>query len=167
MLMDSLILESCARPVFVERFWSKVAKSDGCWLWTAGRKSTAYGSVFVGKKGIDACALAHRVAWAITHGALPAGLCVCHRCDVPPCVRPGHLFVESNAGNMADRKAKGRYVARRGTDNGHAKLTEDAVRTIRARAAAGEFQKDLAVEFGVHKSAISLIVCRKEWTHLL
>lgn len=52
--------------------------------------------------------LAHRVAWMITNGPIPDGLCVLHRCDNPPCVNPAHLFLGTVQDNNADRDAKGR-----------------------------------------------------------
>lgn len=54
----------------------------------------------------------------------------------------------------------------RGQNHHKAKLTDVAVLSIRARAAAGEMLKDLAVEFGVHPSTLSSIVSRRIWTHI-
>src|SRR5687768_11337382 len=77
---------------FDVRFWARVTKSpepDGCWLWSGAIfTATGYGSVTVNSRP----ASAHRIAWTLTHGAIPGGLNVLHRCDNPPCVRPDHLF---------------------------------------------------------------------------
>ena len=51
---------------------------------------------------------AHQIAWELTYGPVPPGLHVLHRCDVPPCINPGHLWLGTNADNQRDRHLKGR-----------------------------------------------------------
>jgi len=87
-----------------ERFWAKVERGEGCWLWTASRTSTGYGQINVDHRPLKA----HRVAWELTYGPIPDGLFVCHHCDVPLCCRPDHLFLGNDADNMRDCAAKGR-----------------------------------------------------------
>jgi hypothetical protein len=53
---------------------------------------------------------AHRRAWILTYGPIPAGMLVCHRCDNPPCVEPTHLFLGTPKDNVRDCMAKGRFV---------------------------------------------------------
>lgn len=93
-----------------EKFWSKVAKSDGCWEWQGARRGNGYGVIYKQGKGTQA----HRLSWTITNGAIPAGMYVCHKCDNRPCVRPDHLFLGTHTDNMRDCGAKGRNVGRRG-----------------------------------------------------
>jgi hypothetical protein len=74
-----------------------------CWVWT---KSTSHG---YGAFGIERRVhKAHRVAFQWMVGPIPEGLCVLHRCDNRPCVRPDHLFLGTRPDNTADMMAKGR-----------------------------------------------------------
>lgn len=96
-----------------QRFWSKVDRRgpDECWPWLAAKSATRYG-VFDKTR-------AHRVAYALTHGLIPEGRIVCHRCDNPPCCNPAHLWLGTPKDNTADMVAKGRAKFHRfGPDNG-------------------------------------------------
>jgi hypothetical protein len=88
----------------VERFWRRVNRTDGCWLWTGARKTSGYGEINIGGAIWDT----HRLAWTITQGPIPDGLCVLHTCDVRPCVNPDHLWLGTIADNNRDMFAKGR-----------------------------------------------------------
>lgn len=89
----------------IARFWSRVAKSDGCWLWTGARFGpNGYGAVRFQKRNSSA----HRVSWMIHFGPIPDGLFVCHKCDNPPCCNPAHLFLGTIGDNTRDMIAKGR-----------------------------------------------------------
>ena len=72
-----------------ERFWEKVMKTDTCWLWTAGRDSAGYGIFRTG--GRANVSKAHRVAYVLAKGPVPAGLDLDHLCRVRRCVNPDHL----------------------------------------------------------------------------
>lgn len=94
-----------------ERFWSHVDRSAGlfeCWTWTAFRHPFGYGKV----KWHGVSRDAHRVAYEIAVGLIPAGLNVCHRCDNPPCCNPAHLFLGTQHENVLDMVAKGRLRGR-------------------------------------------------------
>ncbi len=90
----------------VARFWTKVDKRSGneCWNWKAGVRGKGYGCFrYEGKMET-----AHRVAWMMEHGQIPAGLHLLHYCDNPLCVNPAHCFLGTNHDNVLDRHAKGR-----------------------------------------------------------
>ena len=148
-----------------ERFWDKVTKATGddCWEWS-GWKREGYGRLSSGGvKGPDVSA--HRVSWEIHFGPIPDGLFVCHTCDNRGCVRPDHLFLGSNADNMADMVRRGRSprYSRRGDISPKHKLLQRQVDEIRFRLNAGERQCDLVKEFNVSPATICMIKSGKRW----
>ncbi len=98
-------------PEAVARFWSRVSKTEGCWLWQGFVHPDGYG-MFVLRRGesdgqSSRAKRAHRFAWTAENGPIAPGLLVCHKCDVPLCVNPSHLFLGTDKDNCRDRDAKG------------------------------------------------------------
>lgn len=154
------------RPQTAESFWSRVLKLDGvdaCWEWQGGLVF-GYGNVSFGNRTFRA----HRIAWVLTHGKIPRGLVVCHRCDNRKCVRPSHLFVGTQLDNIRDRDAKGRRSdVRRGEASNLAKLTELEVGLIRWRALCGETQASIGRDFGIGQDHVSRIASGRIWPGVL
>lgn len=153
------------RPL-AERFWAKVKKGEGCWLWQGRRNPPlGYGQLRIGPEGNQRSQAAHRIAWMLTNGPIPAGLCICHRCDNPPCVRPDHLFLGTYSDNSLDSVRKGRAKQQHGESNLNAKLTQKWVTIIRERYAAEADLRinDLAQQLGVSNATISHVLRGKTW----
>lgn len=96
---------------------------SGCWLWMGVIHASGYGH-YNGKK-------AHRLSWELHNGSIPDGMCICHKCDVPSCVNPNHLFLGTQGDNVRDAWTKGRhfqvrnhYESKTHCKNGHA-FTEE------------------------------------------
>lgn len=145
----------------VSRFWSKVNKTDTCWLWT-GAIVSGYGWFHGGCFTLEY--RAHRVSWLIHFGSVPDGLWVLHHCDVPTCVRPDHLFLGDCAENVDDKVAKGRQI--RGESVGGAKLGESDVRAIRRLRAAGTALTKIAAMYDVTWVNVWKICRRETWKHV-
>jgi len=100
-----------------------VVDDAGHWLWQGWKDRNGYGQFwFKGRR-----LFAHRASWeAWSMDGLPKWAFVLHRCDIPACIRPDHLFLGTQADNIADAKAKGRLATgERGLTckRGHAKAT--------------------------------------------
>lgn len=157
------------RPSLAEWFWPKVHRRgpDECWEFTGSRDKHGYGQPvkrrtrFAGERTVRL--KAHRVAFELHYGRPPEGD-VRHSCDHPPCCNPAHLADGTHAENMREMAERGRSP--RGERNAWARLTEDDVREIRRRCAAGELQRVVAADFGVIRQAVQLIVARKRWGHV-
>lgn len=135
-----------------QSFWGKVRKANlnACWLWIGARDRRGYGNFAVHGTGHLS---AHRFSYELHHGAIPKGLYVLHKCDVPRCVNPKHLWAGTASENTLDMFAKGRNPK-----NPRHLLSREKAAVIRQRYAAGVLQKELAKEFGVTQAAISYLL---------
>lgn len=180
------------KPNTAADFWARLDRSGECWLWTGARSPFGYGRFRYRGQYIAA----HRFAWMETNGPIENGLQVCHKCDVPHCCNPSHLFLGTAAENQRDKVAKNRQargashgsatkperMARgdrhwtrlpeysdrlaRGEKQHSAKLTARDVFAIRERRKAGATLKALADDFGVTIQSVWAIDKRKTWTHV-
>lgn len=147
----------------LDRFWSKVDTSSGCWLWKAATFDKGYGAFrFRGKQW-----RAHRFAWFLKHGPIPPAAQVNHHCDTPGCVNPAHLYLGSQMDNRRDavrrkRTAKGRRngarknVGRaRSNVDGYSKLKPAQVaRMVRDYATTGLSAKAVGALYGVSDATV-------------
>lgn len=138
-----------------DRFWEKVDKSGGCWIWTARKIPQGYGQFNI-QKGL--WEYAHRMAWCFKRGSIPLGQCVLHHCDNPACCNPNHLWLGTQAENMADKKKKGRAA------RNMAKLTWEQAKEI--RASRNVPPKILAERYGVCVRSIHHILSGRTWRTL-
>ena len=143
----------------IERLLGKVHESpDGCWLWQGAERKRGRGYGIFWLHGRNETA--HRAAWMMLRGPIPPGLFVCHRCDVPACVNPDHMFLGTATENNHDRDAKGRQRHGRpypGQRNPNARLTDAVARTIPDLLRSGLSYRAVADRLGVSTSLIGAI----------
>ena len=127
---------------------------SGCLVWMGSIEKNGYGRFFVDGHPY----YAHRGSWELHRGAIPVGMHVCHKCDVPSCINPNHLFLGTHTDNMADKAAKGRS-----SSGGRRKLSLDTIIAIRADRRSGSI---IAAEYGIRRSHVNRIRSGAAWARL-
>lgn len=133
--------------------------NSGCLLWERYVSADGYGVLRWNGK----VQKAHRLAWQSQKGSIPSGMLVCHKCDVPSCINPSHMFLGRDADNSDDKVAKGRQARVRGERQPKAKLTERDIPVIRADS---RILREIAKDFGVSVGLIFFIKKRRAWAHV-
>lgn len=150
------------KPIPLEtRFWRKVAKGEDsvCWEWRGYRLRKGYGWVKTPLGNRTASRVAAYLSGLLDDLSSP--LQVLHLCDNPPCCNPAHLFVGTNADNVADRVAKNRSGSKplHGQANGASKLTDVQIKQVRGMYRFAQYsQSQLARMFNVQQPHISRLV---------
>lgn len=144
----------------LEIFWSKIDKSEKCWLWNGTIGRYGYGIFQPNGEYLQA----HRVSYELSFDP-PGEWCVLHACDVRNCVNPAHLSLGTHVDNVADKVARDRQL--KGEEIWLSKLVVADVIEIRSLYATKELtQRQLADVYGVTQSNIHCIVKRKTWDHV-
>ena len=105
------------------RFWSKVDKTDGCWLWTSSITSGGYGNFRMGAS----TRYAHRLSYVAAKGVIPDGYVIDHLCRVRHCVNPKHLEAVPHKVNV--QRGLSPYGLRTECRHGHDITIDGAVYT--------------------------------------
>lgn len=144
----------------------------GCWIWCGALNNRGYGAV-----NVNGTKKAHRVSWTAFRGPIPPKMNVLHRCDMPACVNPDHLFLGTQADNMADMitKKRDRKAAwenhsshkhpelRQGERQGRSRLTNTDILAVRSAPIGCRL---LVRQYNVTVTHICNIRSRKAWRHI-
>lgn len=154
---------TCNKPVEKSKFLKRVEITNNCWIWRGGKRVREYGSFDLDGK----TQLAHRVSYQLFIGEIPTGMLILHKCDVPSCVNPNHLYIGNQLDNMNDATKRKRFPPRIGEGNGRAKLTEKDVLVIRSDFKGTPVSaRKLGEKYSVTKEAIMAIIKRKSWKNI-
>lgn len=161
------------RATAIDRVMSRIEiiPESGCWIFMGALNEAGYGIVGLGGRGAGNDR-AHRITYRHFVGETPKGMYVCHRCDVPSCCNPDHLFLGTSKDNNHDMRRKGRESnpPRNHHDKGeyryNAKLTEAKVLEIRDRYSSGVSDYLLSKEYGVSRGVIYRVARKITWRHV-
>jgi len=127
---------------------------------------------------------AHRIAFEVSKGAIPAGMNICHSCDNPPCINPDHLWLGTHKQNMHDAIQKGRaskppvhvggehwrlkypHMVERGEDNPNAIMTEEQVIQMRKDYVGGQPLDEICARYEINRATMHDYTSGRSWKHL-
>lgn len=147
--------DGVGKSTWSDVFSTRFRVANECWEWAGVVLNTGYGQVNLAGKRRES---AHRLSYALHFGPFDAAMCVCHRCDNPPCIRPEHLFLGTHADNAADRNAKGRQA--RGERSRMSSLKEGDVAQIRTMPGT---HRAIGAIFGISHAMVGYIKRGKCW----
>lgn len=146
-----------------ERFWSRVDVTwpNKCWNWKASCNEDGYGSFNIEGQTVRA----PRVAFFLRNGKWPNH--ACHKCDVPACCNPSHIYDGTAKTNAQDRERRGRRIPTKGELDGRAILTAAQVLAIRYEYKNTDISMSLlGKKYGCSLTNIQHIISRTSWTHI-
>lgn len=120
----------------------------GCWLWPRSVNARGYGQISFNM----ACKKTHRVVFEALKEAIPHDMVVCHKCDVPACCNPSHLFLGTQSDNIKDCAAKGRHK-----EQVHGKIGVEQAKSILFAVRRGDVLNRVAEQYNVHPATVQRI----------
>ena len=158
----------------LDRVMAKIepVTESGCWIFMGALNDAGYGIVGKGKRGAGNDR-SHRIVWQHHNGNIPKGMFICHKCDVPSCCNPNHLFLGTPKDNHHDMQKKKRDV--KPPKNYHdvgeyrynAKLTESDVLLMRKMHEEGLNAYKISKLTGkVSSATVYKILKRLSWKHV-
>jgi hypothetical protein len=154
--------------ILIDEIYSSINIINDCWIWNKKKRIDPrypnrfdYGIILIGSEEIAA----HRLSYDLFINDIEEDKnIICHRCDVPSCINPNHLFAGTQKENIQDAVSKGRMA--RGEKNGQVKLKEKEVIEIKKLLKLGGHHQEIADKFNVSRRAIYGIAVGRNWAWL-
>jgi hypothetical protein len=93
---------------FEEKFFRNIypEPNSGCWLWGGYSNLLGYGQIYV----MDKRKQSHRFSYEFHYNIeLNDTQLICHRCNMPSCWNPNHLYIGTQSINMMQAYKEGRF----------------------------------------------------------
>ena len=131
-----------------------------------GDLNRGYRRVLLSRGGQYTRVFVHRLVVIAFIGDIPEGYEPNHKNAVRLDNRPENLEIVTRRQNVLHTMAIGHFTPQQGSLHGRSKLKEADVLEIRHLRSTGMPLKEIAARFSVNVPMISLIVNRKNWTHI-
>lgn len=155
--------------------WSRSVSNKKCREWTGPLDNTGYARFQYKKIRY----LIHRASYEITHGPIPKGAYILHKCHNRKCIYAEHLYAGSHKENMIDMVKAGRSCSgndtwmrkypervKRGQDNPMSKITENQAIMVIELYKIMRSCNQISIITKIHRKCISDIINGKSWRHL-
>ena len=135
------------------RFWSKVVKTESCWLWGSSKNQCGYGTFGIGR---GQQWLAHRYAWTTIIGVIGDGKHLDHICHNPACVNPEHLREVTNKQNH--EHFKGAFAT---SKTGIRGVSLDKARGLWKAAVTHNYKQHLVGRYATIEEAEAAVIAKR------
>ena len=103
--LSLVMLDIPCKKIKYKRILSSYSNLDECWICTSHTKLEKYPRVARKRKSL---LMSHYIYKKYYKTEIPKGVCVLHKCDKTRCINPRHLFLGTQADNIADMVKKER-----------------------------------------------------------
>lgn len=140
---------------FIQRFIEnlRIGAANECWECKLSPDTGSMGYCRIRRD--NSMPYAHRIAYELSHGPIPTGMLVMHRCDNPRCCNPNHLRLGTDNDNMADKAQKGR---------GRGRLTVAQVVEVDKLLRADVPHAKISRKFGISELSVRNIAWGVTWS---